>query len=224
MRDHDEQMRGSSSNDANSQPIANGGPHDAHASAEHDTQEEMSLSRIFGGPGISLAITVYGVHAKALADGRLFWGLPHGGDGYSLLPFEVNEGPGGAIVTFNVPAHALPGPYAVQLEVNPEFSRRMMFYVTTQEPPADSPLRQLRTEPSNGNARMYLIFDRYRQTPPRAAAEIAKLLKRYDTFFVPPANDPNFNEILDEKLTQDEKREKFATWLVKSQLRAENAA
>jgi hypothetical protein len=222
MRDHDDQMRGSSPQDSHAQPVANGAGD--HGAAAPPRSEPGNISRHWGGAGIPVHITLTGHEARNLDDLRVLWGYPHGGDGYSLLPFELTAGHHSAMISVTIPDHALPGVYAVQLQHGNQFLHRYQFVVTTHEPPETSPFRTLRSEPANGTLRMYLTYDRWRDVPPRAAAEIAKLLKGYDTFFAPPEHDPSFQEILDESLTQDEKREKFAKWLVKNQLAAEEAA
>ncbi len=228
MPDHDEQMMSPSPQEANRHPVPGkkaaarhtGGSHDA----AHAAAEESGLSRIWGGAGIPVRMTLVGRDGRHFDDMRLLWGLAQGGDGFSLLPYELTKEGDDTVLSFNIPPHALPGVYAIQLQNGSEFRHRFQFVVTAQDPPETSPFRQLRTDPIIGGLRMYLTFNRYRKAPGRAVEEIAGLMKKYDTFYVPQTEDPEFQEVLAEQQTADEKREKFAKWLVKNQLRAERDA
>lgn len=234
MPEHDEHVNGSSSRQPEPQAAAARGSGEHTAGAAHRASsapaaktaaarsetEGVTLSRRWGGAGATVNISIVGQNLRVLEDWRVLWGFHHGGDGYTLLQVAHTEGHPHSI-TFTVPATSTPGLYVIQLEHGNHYRRRVPFIVTPHDPPAGSPFRILRTDPAPGTMRMYQVVCKYRSTPPQAAAQITEMLKGYDTFFDPIPDDPKFQEILEPTQTPYDKRKKFATWLVKNQLAAE---
>ncbi len=233
MRDPEDHTTASSSHHSDSkQPAERGsakqrssgsGAQPAHASASNSAADRVKLSRRWAGPGASVTITVAGRAIKPLVDWRVLWGSPDGGDGYTLLLVSPTEGRDHSI-SFNVPATARPGAYAIQVEHKRDLRQRLQFIVTSHEPPESSPFRILRTDPADGALKLYQTLCRYRSNPETAIEAMATLMKGYDTFLDPRPVDAEFKEIVEGSLRPIEKRQKFASWLVTHQLSAEEGA